>query len=136
MTSFSLTLLVTVCYCNLSYNVYRRLNNNNLSGPVPLPLASLPQLTFLWVLAWSFSKISSFCSCFLFCCLIWYELLNNIGIHVLCILETTGICHTTILLDLFLLFLPKHLSMYSNFYCLILNMMPTASFLTRVLSQQ
>lgn len=49
VTSFCLTIFVlsVIVICLV---VNRRLNNNSLSGAVPLSLASLPQLTFLWVL--------------------------------------------------------------------------------------
>lgn len=116
--SLCLTFNVLSVWCGLSCNEYRRLNNNSLSGPVPLPLANLPRLTFLWVsvLPYSLSLFPHFCSVMLI--LVLWDLFFHMWIMGCSVffLNISGICPSIISVDLFLLFQPKHLSKDSLYW--------------------
>lgn len=111
----------------------RRLNNNSLSGAIPLSLARASKLAFLWVCP--FCCIPPFCVSLLFShylknekfgiwtvflevklfwfrAALWFKVLNMCFFFIL-----PGICLTTISVDLSPSFLLEHSSMVSLLNC-------------------
>ena len=76
---------------NISALCNRRLNNNSLSGTIPVSLTTVTSLQVLWVLMWSLNKRYMFIN-FLSSC-------NNLTIS--CYLRNAGIFQTIIWQEIF-----------------------------------